>query len=97
MPQHGPAKEGRYDAALIARRVELMRVSCKLTAQAAAEGVGISRAAWSKKVRLEESSFTNEELGRIADYFARLTGRKLVGWPFVDETVSGILDTKSRR
>ena len=74
-----------------------MRVACKVTAMAAAEGSGISRAAWSKKIRLEESSFTNEELGRTADYFATVTGRRLIGWPFVDEAVSGLLDPKPRR
>lgn len=74
-----------------------MRVACKLTAQAAAEGAGIPRSSWSKKVRLEESSFTNEELGRVADFFASVTGRRLVGWPFVDEAVSEMLDAKPRR
>ncbi len=97
MPQHGPAKAGRYDAALIARRVELMRVACKVTAMAAAEGSGIPRASWSKKMRLDDSSFTNEELGRIADYFATLTGRRLIGWPFVDEAISGLLEPRARR
>jgi hypothetical protein len=97
VPQHGPAKAGRYDAALIARRVELMRVACKVTASAAAAAVGLSPPAWSKKVRLEDSSFTNEELGRIADHFAALTGRRLVGWPFVDEAVSALLDAKPKR
>jgi hypothetical protein len=82
---------------MIARRVELMRVACKLTAQAAAEGAGIGRAAWSKKIRLEDSSFTNEELGRIADFFATVTGRRLSGWPFVDETVSALLDGRPRK
>jgi hypothetical protein len=97
VPQHGPAKEGRYDAALIARRVELMRVACKETAASAAAAVGLSAPAWSKKVRLEDSSFTNEELGRIADHFAEVTGRRLVGWPFVDEAISSLLDAKRRR
>jgi hypothetical protein len=74
-----------------------MRVACKLTALAAAEGAGIGRAAWSKKVRLEDSSFTNEELGRIADFFASVTGRELVGWPFVDEAVSRRFESSPRR
>ena len=73
-----------------------MRVSCGMTASAVAAAVKLTPADWSKKVRLVQSSFTNEELGRIADFFSQVTGRPLLGWPFVDETVSALLESHRR-
>ena len=73
-----------------------MRVACRLTATQVAEAIGIARTAYSKKCRLEASSFTNEELGRLADFFSKQTGRLLIGWPFVDETMSALLESHRR-
>ena len=96
MPSQPPARHGRFDAYVVARRVESMRVACKLTATQVAEAIGIARTAYSKKCRLEASSFTNEELGRLADFFSKQTGRLLIGWPFVDEAMSALLESHRR-
>ena len=42
MPSQPPARHGRFDAYVVARRVESMRVACKLTATQVAEAIGLA-------------------------------------------------------
>ena len=81
---------------LVARRIEVMRVTCGVTATAVAEAVGMTKQDYSKKVRLRGSSFDNMELSLIADFFSRLRSKPLTGWPFVDEAVSDLIDSSRR-
>lgn len=88
MPRQRPGRSGRYDHRVIALRIERMMTDSGLLAKQVAAEVGLSEAAWSKKMHLNQSSFTLEELGRVADAFSRLTHRKLIGWPFIDADLS---------
>lgn len=48
--------------------------------------LGIDQGQFSRKMaNAGQSRFRVDELGAIADLFARLTGRLLPGWPFVSE------------
>ena len=86
------APAGRYDPREIALRIERMRVEARVLAKEAAGACGLTEPQWSKKMTHKGSSFSIPELGRIADYFSRVTGKRLTGWPFVDATVSELLD-----
>lgn len=71
-----------------------MRVACGQTAKEVAVAVGLEPSAYSKKVRLRDASFTLDELGRIADHFSKQTGRRLEGWPLIDEGLSAQLEPR---
>lgn len=88
---------GRYDMREINLRVERMRVACGLLAKQVASEVGLTEAQWSKKMTLKGSSFSIPELGRLADFFAKKTGRLLIGWPFIDPDMSDLLDSLRRK
>ena len=84
---------GRYDLRDVTRRIASMTYATGKSGKEVAGAVDIEQSQWSRKLANSTSTFTVHELGRVADYFSRLTGRRLTGWPFLDETVSEILDS----
>lgn len=82
-----PAAGGRYDEREIAARVEALRRARGVEVKAICAHLGMEKWDWSRKVRLDRSSFTIDELGRIADFLAAP-----VGWPFVPTELGEILD-----
>lgn len=92
MPRQKVGKPGRYDYRVIVLRIERMRIECGLMAKQIAADVGLSEAAWSKKMSMNQSSFSLDELGRVAEAFAKASGKPLTGWPFVDPDVSRRFD-----
>jgi hypothetical protein len=79
----GPKKRehgGRYDMREIAARVDRRRKQRGVTAKELYVDLGLERWDWSKKIRNAGSSFTVEELGRIADLLDAPPG-----WPFLSD------------
>lgn len=56
--------------------------------------VGMTQTAFSRKMA-GARKFTVEEMGRIADYFAQLTGRVLPGWPLVGDEACRIIEART--
>ena len=79
---------------LVALRIEDMRQALRLTQGAVAEGCGLERTNYVHKVRQTHGreGWSIDQAERVANYFRRYTGRKLVGWPFVDEKTSDMLE-----
>ncbi len=73
---------GRYDPREIAARIDKRRRQRGLSVRAMCETVGLQRWDWSRKVRLDGSSFTLDEIGRIADVLEAPPG-----WPFLPEEI----------
>jgi hypothetical protein len=85
-----PAKKGRggrFDEREIAARVEKLRRDRGVEVKAICAAIGLEKWDWSRKVRLDRSSFSIAELGLIADYLDAPTG-----WPFVATEVGQLLD-----
>lgn len=58
---------------------------------------GISTSQFSHKMaNVKKSSFSVEELGRIADFFSERTGRLLPGWPLVSERECAMVEQALR-
>lgn len=72
-------KHQRYDHAVIGLRVEAARVRCEVQVKDLCSAVGLPLPSWYKKTRCAGSTFTLDELGRIADAL-----HAPAGWPFVD-------------
>lgn len=53
--------------------------------------IGMRQPSFSRKMA-GVRAFTVEELGRIADYFSKVTGRELPGWPFVSDDACRIIE-----
>ena len=96
VPRRSPVQSNRYSAEEIIERIARMRVACGVEPADIYRAIGMSQSAWSKKWNSTASSFNVQELGAIAEYFSKLTGKPLTGWPIVDVEVSGLLDTLSK-
>jgi transcriptional regulator with XRE-family HTH domain len=78
----------------VALRIEEMRGELGLTQEAVAEGSRMSRTGYVEKVRNNRNQvFSIDQANAIANYFRRVTGRNLTGWPFVDKKVSEAMDS----
>lgn len=78
---------GRFDEREISARVEKLRRDRGVEVKEICAAVGLEKWDWSRKVRLDRSSFSIQELGLIADYLDAPTG-----WPFVALEVGMLLD-----
>lgn len=89
---------GRYDPDVIAARVESTRARHQIPVKEIAGAIwphqDEPRFTWYKKTNRRDSEFDNAELGLIADYFSRRLSKKLIGWPFIDEDLSDLLEPK---
>jgi hypothetical protein len=86
MPTRRRQPPGRYslDRAII--EIAALRDRLGMQDKEIAHVVGISPPQFSHKMaNAGRSSFTVEELGRIADLFSEKTGRLLPGWPLVSD------------
>jgi transcriptional regulator with XRE-family HTH domain len=85
---------------LVARRMEEMRLKLKITQQAVAEGSRMARSSYVEKCLGSRQRFSIDQADDVANYFRRVTGRKLTAWPFIDEktsdTLSSLLDIAGR-
>jgi hypothetical protein len=97
VPRPSPVNAGRYTIDDVQKRIERMRVACRVEPIEIYKAIGMKQSAWSKKMRSATSTFTVVELGAIADYFARLVDKPLTGWPLVTVEVSDRLDALNRR
>lgn len=98
MPKPSPtATGGRYSMKRVSLNIEQMRTRLGLSQKECADGVGMTEATFSKKINLKGSSFSVPELGRIADYFAHIAGRRLPGFPFLDPDLVDILEDATSR
>jgi hypothetical protein len=83
---------GRYDERLIAARVEARRRAKRVEVKAMCADLGIEKWDWSRKVRLDNSSFSIAELSRIAEILDAPPG-----WPFLDESLGLLIEMAARR
>lgn len=97
VPRPSPVKSSRYLAADIVERIERMRVACGLEPPDIYRGIGMKQTAWWRKWHGKGSTFSTAELGAIAEFFSRKTGKALTGWPIVDSETSDLLDALRRR
>jgi hypothetical protein len=78
--KRAPDTVGRYDLREITARVDKLRRQRSVPAKVIYADLGMDRWDWSRKVRQAGSSFTIEELGRIADLLDAPAG-----WPFIPD------------
>lgn len=81
-PKEAGPPLGRYSHDRCLVEIAEMTERSGLDDKAVHLGIGMKQTTYSKKAS-GGRRFTIEELGRIADFFSRLTGRPLQGWPFV--------------
>jgi hypothetical protein len=64
------------------------------TQEAVAEGIGISRQNYVNKTTLQagREGWSVDQAEAVAEYYRRVTGRRLTAWPFVDEQQSSDFD-----
>lgn len=84
-----PRGGGRYDLHLISARITQRRKQLGIEAKEIYAAMGLEKWDWSRKLRLDGSSFTIEELGKIAEILYPEGG---TGWPFIDAALSEFLD-----
>jgi len=77
---------------VINERVERLRLDLGLSKQEIAEAIGLTPQAWSHKMRLQQSSFSIGELGRLADLATTKLGRPYLAWPFLDPELAAVLE-----
>jgi hypothetical protein len=82
-----PSDGGRYDEREIAARVEKLRKGRKVEVKTICAAVGLEKWDWSRRVRLDRSSFTIPELSAIADYL-----HAPIGWPFIAEETGYLIE-----
>jgi transcriptional regulator with XRE-family HTH domain len=88
---------GRYSLDRCIIEIAAMRDARGMQDKEIAHACGISPPQFSHKMaNASRSSFSVEELGRIADYFAQETGRLLPGWPFVSERECALVERALR-
>jgi hypothetical protein len=58
-------------------------------------GIGMSESVLSSKLRGIRSHFYEDELGRLADFFRRITGLPLVGFPHLPWEMQETVDRKA--
>jgi hypothetical protein len=83
---------GRYDEKEIAARVDKLRKARGVEVKVICAAIGLEKWDWSRKVRLDRSSFSIEELSRIADYLSAPPG-----WPFLPAELGEVLERVLRR
>jgi hypothetical protein len=83
----GRSPGGRFDEREISARVEKLRRDRGVEVKEICAAIGLEKWDWSRKVRLDRSTFSIRELGLIADYLDAPTG-----WPFVAPEVGQLLD-----
>ena len=71
---------------LATRRIEDLRLQRGLTASELARRIGLPKHPFSRKVRIEGSTFSVEELGLIADALEAPPG-----WPFLEPEMGELL------
>lgn len=86
-PKKTSSGGGRYDEREIAARVEALRRARGVEIKRICADLGMEKWDWSRKVRLDRSSFTIEELGKIAELL-----KAPMGWPFIPIEVGEILE-----
>jgi transcriptional regulator with XRE-family HTH domain len=86
---------GRYDHGRAAAEVERMRRELGLSQKDVAITIDITEPEYSQKKRGIDNSFSLDEFGRIAEYFARKSGRPLIGFPFLDRQLQDVVDRKA--
>lgn len=98
MTKRSRGHQSRYSLDRCVLEIAAMRERLKLQDKEIAHEVGISPPQFSHKMtNAGRSSFTVEELGRIADFFAERTGRALLGWPFVPEAALAHIEGRTTR
>jgi transcriptional regulator with XRE-family HTH domain len=90
----GKLPPSRYGHKAAVEQIERMRLMLGLTQQEVALGIQISESSYSQKRRGIDNSFSLEEFGRIADLFAGVTGRPLIGFPFLGPQLQDAVDRK---
>ena len=75
----------------VARRIEAMRLRLQITQQAVAEGSKMARSSYVEKVLGTRQRFSIDQAEDVANYFRRVTGKKLTAWPFIEERESDAL------
>jgi hypothetical protein len=83
---------GRFDERLIAARVEARRRAKGIEVKAICAEIGMEKWDWSRKVRLDNSSFSIAELSKIAEILDAPPG-----WPFLDESLGMMIEMSARR
>ena len=74
----------------VAYRIEERRLRLGLSQQAIAEGAWMARTSYVNKITATAKAerLSIDQAQAIADYFERVTGEQLVGWPFVEEATA---------
>jgi hypothetical protein len=98
--QTGNTMKTRPLSESVAIRAEEMRLHTPTpggrlrTQEAVAEGIGISRQNYVNKTTLQagREGWSIDQAEALAEYYRRVTGRRLAGWPFIDEQTSANLD-----
>lgn len=90
MPKKRPSRGagGRYDEVEIGRRIDRLRRDRGVEVKTICSALGLEKWDWSRKVRHKGSSFSIEEVARVADYLSAP-----YGWPFVPEEVGRMIET----
>jgi len=73
-------KAMRYDEREIGRRIEARRRARGVPVAALCEVCGFDKSSWSRKTRVDRSSFTFQEISLIAEALCAPRG-----WPFIED------------
>ncbi len=84
-PRKKPGLVGAYDVERVAAEIDAARRRLKLSVQQAADMSGIGRTVWYKKVDVEGSSFSFDDISRIAASFKAPPGWPLIPWELAED------------
>jgi hypothetical protein len=82
LPMARTRKRSRYSLDDVRFEIAKMRDQLDLQDKDIYLGIGMGQTTFSRKMA-GVRDFEVDEIGHIADFFARETGRPLLGWPFV--------------
>lgn len=91
----GRHPSSRYSHTAAVAEVERVRRLLHLSQKEVALSTGLTEPEYSQKKRGIINSFSLDEFGRIADYFARVMGRPLIGFPFLGAQLQDLVDRKA--
>lgn len=84
-PRKKPGLVGAYDVERVAAEIDAARKRLKFSVAEAAEASGIKRTVWYKKVDVEGSSFSFDDISRIAAAFRAPQGWPLIPWELAED------------
>lgn len=84
-PRKKPSPEGAYDLGRVTAEIEHGRKRRGLSVKALAADVGIGRKVWYKKRDMDESTFSFDDMSRIAKALDAPPGWPLLPWELAED------------